>query len=289
MTAYPTPYHRLVADYVSLLKAGRSYALGNFAPAPGPPLPADAPKTLFFAPHPDDECIIGGMALRLLREARMNVIDVAVTLGSNKERQAGRLQELKNACRYLGFHLATTGANSLERINPKTRQQDPGHWSRSVAVIADLLREHRPRIVFCPHEADWNSTHIGTHYLVVDALAQMPQDFECFLVETEFWGAMSDPNVMVEISPQDLGDLIAATTFHVGEVGRNPYHLLLPAWMMDNVRRGAEVAGGQGGAAPEFPFAALYRLRKWSGGKPGRFFAGGKQVPASMNISELFA
>ena len=40
--------------------------------------------------------------------------------------------------------------------------------------------------------------------------------------------------------------------------------------MMDNVRRGAELVGGQGGAAPDFAFAALYRLRKWSQGNAGQ-------------------
>jgi hypothetical protein len=30
--------------------------------------------------------------------------------------------------------------------------------------------------------------------------------------------------------------------------------------MIENVRLGAEVVGGQGGAAPDFPFAELYRL-----------------------------
>ena len=44
---------------------------------------------------------------------------------------------------------------------------------------------------------------------------------------------MASPNLMVEISPHDLGDLITALTFHVGEVKRNPYHLSLPAWMLE--------------------------------------------------------
>ena len=110
----------------------------------------------------------------------------------------------------------------------------------------------------------------------------------CYLVETEFWGAMTDPNLMVEISAEDLADMIAATTFHVGEVNRNPYHLLLPPWMMDNVRRGGEVVGGQGGAAPDYTFAVLYRLRKWSQGQATKSFEGGKQVPLSMNVGELF-
>jgi hypothetical protein len=93
---------------------------------------------------------------------------------------------------------------------------------------------------------------------------------------------------MVEISPNDLADLITATTFHVGEVKRNPYHLLLPAWMMDNVRRGSELVGGQGGTAPDFTFAALYRLRKWTGGQVEKVLDSGKQISAATNIGELF-
>ena len=51
---------------------------------------------------------------------------------------------------------------------------------------------------------------------------------------------------------------------------RNPYHLLVPAWMQDNVRRGGELVGGQGGAAPDFTFCTLYRLRRWrDGGRTG--------------------
>jgi N-acetylglucosamine malate deacetylase 1 len=120
-------------------------------------------------------------------------------------------------------------------------------------------------------------------------LRQMPADFSCYLVETEFWGQMDDPNLMVEISSNDLGDLITATTFHVGEVQRNPYHLLLPGWMLDNVRRGSELVGGQGGAAPDFTFAILHRLRKWSQGQPTRFFEGGRQLSCRSDLAPLFA
>lgn len=262
--------------------------LGAFQPAPRPNIKPGAPKALFFAPHPDDECIIGGMAMRLMRQAHVQLVNVAVTLGSKKERQQERFKELQNACQYLGYELVSTGPNGLERIHPKTREQDLEHWAACVEVIRSILERHQPRIVLFPHDRDWNSTHIGTHFLVLDALEHMPPNFECYLVETEFWGAMADPNLMLEISAEDLADMMAATTFHVGEVKRNPYHLLLPAWMMDNVRRGSEVAGGQGGAAPDFVFAALYRLRKWSGRQPKWLFEGGKQVPCSVNVAQLF-
>jgi LmbE family N-acetylglucosaminyl deacetylase len=284
-----TPYHQLASRYAELLKQGKTFPLGTFEPPARPPLTPDAPKALFFAPHPDDECIVGGMAMRLLHQAQTRLVNVAVTLGSKKERQAERFRELQNACRYLGFELVLTGPNGLERINLKTREKDAKHWSACVQVIRGIIETHQPRILLFPHDRDWNSTHIGTHFLVMDALKQLPPTFECYLVETEFWGAMTDPNLMVEISAADLADMMAATTFHVGEVQRNPYHLLLPAWLMDNVRRGSEVAGGQGCAAPDFAFAALYRLRKWSGGQVKKLFEGGKQVPCAMNVGDLFA
>jgi LmbE family N-acetylglucosaminyl deacetylase len=283
-----TPYHKLVSDYARLLKEGRSFPLGTFKSAPRPEIPANAPKALFFAPHPDDECIVGGMAVRLMRQAHINLINVAVTLGSKKERQQERLRELQDACNYIGFGLETTAPNGLERISPKTREQDPKHWGACVKIIKGLIEKHQPKVVLCPHDRDWNSTHIGTHYLVMDALKQMPASYGCYVVETEFWGAMTDPNLMLEISAEDLADMIAATTFHVEEVKRNPYHLLLPPWMMDNVRRGGEVVGGQGGAAPDYAFAVLYRLRRWSKGQVTKVFEGGKQVPLSMNVGELF-
>jgi hypothetical protein len=58
--------------------------------------------------------------------------------------------------------------------------------------------------------------------------------------------------------------------------------------MMDNVRRGAELVGGQGGAAPDFTFAALYRLRKWKSGRLTRMFEGGMQFSRSANVGDLF-
>jgi LmbE family N-acetylglucosaminyl deacetylase len=280
------PYQSFVSEFTHLVDRARSIPLGDGEPVPRPPLPPGAPNALFFAPHPDDECIAGGPALRLLREAGMEVSDVAVTLGSKKERQAGRLQELQNACRYLGFGLLTAG---LERINPKTREQDPAHWTASVKVIAGFIEARRPRVVLCPHARDWNTTHIGTHLLVMDALRLMGPGFDCHVIETEFWGQMDDPNLMIEMSAMDLADLIAATSFHIEEVARNPYHLLLPAWMMDNIRRGGELVGGQGGHAPDFAFAVLCRLSRWSQGRLSKPFEGGKLLSQSADLRGLLA
>ena len=281
-------YQHFVSEYARLTREAKNYPLANSGPLPRPPIPPDAPKALIFSPHPDDEVIIGGLPLRLLREANWNIINVAVTLGSKRERQIERLNELKNCCDCIGFGLVQTAPNGLEKINPNGRTQDPASWAQSVKVIADVLAQHQPRAIFFPHDLDWNSTHVGTHFLVVDALRSLPAAFTSYAVETEFWGQNPSPNLMVELSAQLLADLIAALTFHVGELRRNPYHLSLPAWMIDNVRRGAELVGGQGGAAPEFTFATLYRLRRWKDGRLENVYVGGRYLSCAEAPQSLF-
>ena len=283
------PYHRFVSELARLVREGKQLPLGGFTPAPRPGPAPGAPRALIFSPHPDDECIIGGLALRLQRESGMKVVNVAVTQGSNKARQAARWEELRAACGYLGFELVATAPGGLEKINVNTRTADPAHWRSAVETTARIIAEHEPAVAFFPHDADWNSTHIGTHHLLVDALALQPAGFTCHVVETEFWGAMATPNLMVESSVADVAEMMTALSFHVGEVQRNPYHLLVPAWMQDNVRRGGELVGGQGGAAPDFSFATLYRWRRWADGQLGFTFAGGRNLGASQNPSQLLA
>src|SRR6267378_877541 len=174
------PYHHFVSEYARFAKEGRTYPLGTFAPLPRPQVGPDAPKVLIFSPHPDDEVIIGGLALRLLCEAKWNVINIAVTQGSKKERQDERLQELKNCCDCIGFGLVQTAPTGLEKINVKTREHEPGLWSQSVEIVAGILRQHQPRVILFPHELDWNSTHIGTHFLVLDALKSLASNFSCY-------------------------------------------------------------------------------------------------------------
>jgi N-acetylglucosamine malate deacetylase 1 len=283
------PYHRYVSEIARQVQDGRHFPLGGF-PVPPRPMPApEAPRVLIFSPHPDDECIIGGLAVRLMREAGMRVVNVAVTQGSNKARQEGRLDELKAACRYLGFDLIQTAPGGLEHINLKTRTDDASRWQSSVEVVAAIIAEQAPGVIFFPHDSDWNSTHIGTHYLVLDALARQGPEFTCLAVETEFWGAMATPNLMVESSVEDLAEMMTALSFHVGEVQRNPYHLLVPPWMQDNVRRGGELVGGQGEAAPDFVFCTLYRLRRWSGGRLQAAYTGGRSLPAATSAATLLA
>ncbi len=283
------PYRQLAADFAELARRGARLPLGGFPPLPHATPGPDAPRALIFSPHPDDECVIGALALRLMRESGFRIVNVAVTLGSKRERQAGRLAELKNACSFLGFDLVQTAPKGLDDVNLNARAQDTAGWSGKVKIIADILAGQRPRVVFYPHEEDWNSTHEGVHWLLDDALVSLGPEFTTCTVETEFWGQCDDPNLMVASTETDVADLIAGISFHVGEVQRNPYHVLLPAWMMDNVRRGAELVGGQGGGAPDFTFATLYRVRQWKSGRSESFYHGGRTLAPTENVGGFFA
>src|SRR5262245_52566565 len=107
-----------VSKFSDLVKEGRALPLGGYSALPRTKTAPGSPNALFFSPHPDDECISGGIAVRMMRETALNVLNVAVTQGSNKARQPERLQELKAACDYIGFGLVTTAVNGLEKINP---------------------------------------------------------------------------------------------------------------------------------------------------------------------------
>ena len=284
--AVTNPYQTFVDSFARLLTEGGAIGSEGLVRPPRRAVAVGAPTALIFAPHPDDEVIIGGLPLRLLRELKINVVNVAVTLGSRADRQAERWQELKNCCDYIGFGLVAPAERGLEGINPVAKEKDPQRWSSSVEVIAKLLNDYQPSIIFFPHEDDWNKTHIGVHRLLVEALGS--SGLACQVVETEFWGAMDSPNLMVESSAADVADLVAALSLHVGEVARNAYHLRLPAWMIDNVRRGAELVGGQGGMAPRFAFATLYRLRRWENGRFHNIFEGGQALSSQDDLSKLF-
>lgn len=279
---------QFVGQFSKLVKQGQSLKAGNVSSRARAKIPSNAPKVLIFSPHPDDECIIGGLALRLMHEAKWNVVNVAITLGSNRARQAARQRELHNACASLGFGLIVPDSHGLEWISTESRTKTPAHWRSVVKAVASTLAEQKPRVIFLPHENDAHPTHVGVHWLVLDALKMLPRGFACFVVETEFWGQMNDPNLLVEIGANDLAGLIAALSLHTGEVKRNAYHARLPAWMIDNVRRGAELVGGRGAKAPNFTFATIYRLQQWCGGKLQNTFSGGKFLSAAQNAAGLF-
>ena len=242
---------------------------GDMAVPANLPVPAaDAPVCMVFSPHPDDEAVSGALPYRLRLDG-WRVINVAVSLGSNVARRAARWRELQHCCAFLGFDLVSaTGEHEhgMERIAPQTQLTDAAHWGSCVEQVAALLRQHQPRVVVCPHDDDGHPVHIGSHLLVMDALRGMERGFSAHLAFSEYWNTQSRPGLMVELGTAEVGALMGALSQHVGEVSRNPYHLGLPAWFIDGVRRGTERVGAAGAAAPDFVFASLYGWQRWADG-----------------------
>ncbi|MET0520157.1 MAG: PIG-L family deacetylase [Burkholderiaceae bacterium] len=221
---------------------------------------------MIFAPHPDDECIVGALPLRLRQEAGWRVCNVAVTLGSKPERRQPRWQELEDACALLGFENIRPGEQGLEDVRPDTARLRPALWASHLAQMSELLSQRKPELLLLPFAEDGNATHKGVHQLIGEAIARA--GLTTVVAETEFWGTMPSPNWMVETSALDTARLIQALARHRGEVKRNPYHLRLPAFLADSVRRGGELIAGAGSAPPDYAFATLYRLSLWREGRP---------------------
>ena len=274
------PYLAYARSVQALMDEGHGLPYGGFKPPLKSKIDKEAPVVLILSPHPDDECIIGGLPLRLMKEGDFRVLNVAITQGSNPTRKQERLNELKGACEWIGFELIQTGPNGLDRIRPETASESPTQWSDSVNILKGIFLKHQPVAIFVPHAKDWNQTHLGTHLLAIDALKK-GKGFSPLIIETEYWGQMPHPNLMVENTVEEVGDLLGALSHHRGELERNPFHLRLPAWMQDNVRRGAEVVGGQGGDAPDFGFATLYRVNRWKNENLVPAWSGGKMLPSS--------
>lgn len=253
-------YQEFIKDFTELHKNARNLPIGDYSEGTENSDPSY--KVLIFSPHPDDECIIGALPLRLKNEHNAEIINVAVTLGSNKERKEGRLEELTNACKSLGFKLLVPEEMALDGVYLKTKENSPDEWQEKVSIIAEIIKAEKPNMVLFPHDNDFNSTHIGVYHLVSDAIEKIiseKPDFKLSIIETEFWHMMEKPNLMIGLSEEDEALLVYALSAHTKEVERNPYHINHPARMIDNVMRGAEVVGGQGGHAPKMDFAMLYR------------------------------
>ncbi len=221
--------------------------------------PRKGPVVLLFSPHPDDECINGLLALRLRRDLGARIINVAVTLGSDPDRRDGRRRELERACKILDFENRIL---DIEGCRAATKSEDPDLWVGWVNLFIDVILKTKPALVIHPHLEDAHPTHVGVGLLIRDAFRQLvdsplptPWRAEC-----EFWNPHHRPNWLIGGSSSDVALLVEALSLHTGENTRNNYATRLPAWMIDNVRRGAECVGNPGDAAPDFAFGSLYHL-----------------------------
>lgn len=253
---------------ISAVDAGKQIPLG---PSPALLSPPAAGKTegkpakvVICPPHPDDEALSGALAQRLRQDSGAEVTSVAVTLGSNVAERPRRLHEVEAACRALGFKLIVLRTpHGLDKVTQENRTKEPGAWAEKVSLLREVFDQEQPDLVLAPHAQDFNTSHVGTHWLAVDALGQHLEHSGrglVLLAETEIWHQIEKPNMMLGLTPEFVAAQLVGIVEHGDEMRRNPYHLLHGCRLMDNVRRGSEVVGGQGAAARNYVFAEIYNV-----------------------------
>jgi N-acetylglucosamine malate deacetylase 1 len=201
-------------------------------------------KVVILSPHPDDECLLGSIAFRLKDENLAQVTNIAFSLGSKKERQKKRRVELKKAVKVLGIKNVV-----LKKENDLT----------------SVLKKIKPQIVIASHLNDSHPTHIRSAKELLKALKVI--HFSGTVVWGEYWGQIQKPNLLIEVSNHQIKKQVKALACHEGEISRNPYHLRLPGWMMDQVRRGSEAIQTMGASSINMPFGQIYQVAFFNKGK----------------------
>ena len=232
------------------------------------PMHAGRHDIIICAPHPDDETLNGALPLRLKRKDT-RILNLAMTLGSNPIRQKERKAELAAACKLLGFDCQlvqeplgfTNLARDGEENTVAVRQQH-------IDILVRHFNRELPALILFPHARDGHPVHREVHRLVLAAARQHTQseNRQVLLAETEFWHPMAEPNLLLGLAPEIITRLIIGLLCHRGEIARNPYHVSLPARLMDNVRRGREIMRSGERKSPG-PFAEIYRLSRLDRGR----------------------
>jgi hypothetical protein len=197
----------------------------------------DNKTVIIFSPHPDDEVLMSPLALRLKNENNCKIINIAMTLGSNKARQDERKIELMNSCKLLQYELI---------FKEKS--------------LIDYISEINPFLVLFPHQFDQHPTHKKVFHEVWNSLRTCSKNKRIFFALSEFWLPNLHPNLLIELSKEDIFQLITALECHVGEIKRNPYHLRYPSYLIDNVRRGQELVGSNIQEKLNFVFGQNYEV-----------------------------
>ncbi len=144
-------------------------------------------RVLVVPPHPDDECLMAGYALRMKEEWSAEVSVLCFSFGSKPERRNERKQELEASVNTLGF-------SSLQRMNLE---------KISKSELLDAITLMKPHVVFTPHADDGHETHVETHRLVRECMSQYLNrhtDEKILWVQSEFWRDMKSPNILIPYS-----------------------------------------------------------------------------------------
>lgn len=210
------------------------------------------PTVLHVSPHPDDEILGAGGALRTLAANGWQVHNLACSLGRPADHDRRR-HELLRAADKVGFHTTI--------MNPPAEISSTDDLEAAVDIVAaavdNLICAINPGIVVSPHPHDGHHGHEAVARAVSKALSDRGNDAPRWWM----WGLWADlpiPSLYAPFGQSTMTELNEALAEYAGENARTPYDRLHPARAAAYAVLGAERVFGFGSSTPhDQPYADL--------------------------------
>ena len=192
-------------------------------------------KSLFVAPHPDDEILgAGGTLLRKKKEgdeiAWLIMTEMSTAAGWEKKRVENRKLEIIEITNLIGF-------DKVYELKYPTTALDTVPMSELVDQISKVLTDFQPFEIFVPHPSDIHSDHKVTYQAVISASKWFRVGsinrilaYET-LSETGMdpgYSSIFEPNYFVDIE-NELESKIRAASIYSSEFAEFPFPLSLEA------------------------------------------------------------
>ncbi len=130
-------------------------------------IPIIVPESIFvFAPHPDDELLSCGGTILKYRKLGSKITVVAVTKGKGgytKNIDQGQIMEKRKHELEVVKEMLDCDLLELELDEVEVKRE-------TIASFTQLLRTHKPQVIFMPHPSDVHRTHRKLSIVLKEAL-----------------------------------------------------------------------------------------------------------------------
>lgn len=194
---------------------------------------------LHVSPHPDDEVLGAGGALRLLRLHEHRIHNLACSLGRPSDHQRRKAELLQAAQR---LDLRTTVMSPPAAISSSDDLDAAEHTIAD--AVEGMISSTGADVVVSPHLHDSHHGHEVVARAVRDALSRIDSPPRWWM-----WGLWSDlpmPTIYAAYTRHVMADVRETIAAYAGENARNQYDQLHPARAAAHAILGAERVFGYG-------------------------------------------
>jgi LmbE family N-acetylglucosaminyl deacetylase len=177
-------------------------------------------NVLVIAPHPDDEVIGCGGAIRLRVERGERVSVVFLTSGELGLKHMPRAKARKIREAEARKSAKLLGLAKLHFL----RQPDwmlGNHVSATATALKPLLEQEKPAVIYLPHANDGHPDHQATLPILLAALKRC-RGLKPELLAYEVWTPLTEHDVTVDISPV-MPRKLRALRAHRSQLGEFDY------------------------------------------------------------------